>query len=391
MAAGFLETQIAANQVESIYIAYFGRAADGPGYLYWTQTFSAEIARGLSGADAANNIANAFAPQAESKAQYAFLASPPAVFNVNDPVQIAGVTSMLETVYHNLFDRVADSDGLAYWTNQILTQQVQIGTAIYAIANGSLGSDQLVLQTKINAANNFTAVTYAANLGVVYPLDTSFTTAAKNSVDPVHDAATLQASKDAAAAYAAGTSNQNVSLTTAQDDNVTGTSIFGSLTPFLTNGVGPTVQSTDTVTGITPPAPQTPNNTFTVTDDFASANDALPTGITINNIQNMVLNTAAVAGGAGLFDTTPFPSVVTTTINSSGAGLDNVRVGQNTALTVNHQSVAGGGVGPFAVATGVQTFGGSTVTVNDNAGTWQHDHDWQYVRGERQPVRGDRG
>ena len=59
---------------------------------------------------------------------------------------------------------------------------------------------------------------------------------------------------------------------------------------------------------------------------------------------------------------------MSTTINSSGAGLDNVRVGQNTALTVNHQSVAGGGVGPFAVATGVQTFGGSTVTVNDNAG-----------------------
>ena len=171
--------------------------------------------------------------------------------------RIAGVTSMLETVYHNLFDRVADSDGLAYWTNQILTQQVQIGTAIYAIANGSLGSDQACPADQDQRGQQLHGGYLRGQPGHGQPLDTSFTTAAKNSVDPVHDAATLQASKDAAAAYAAGTNgNQNVSLTTAQDDNVTGSAIFGSLTPFITNGVGPTVQSTDTVTGITPPAPR---------------------------------------------------------------------------------------------------------------------------------------
>jgi len=149
MAAGFLENQTPSNQVEAIYVAYFGRSADGPGYLYWTQTFADEARRGLSSLDSAINIANAFAPQTESKAQYGFLASPPPVINANDPVQIAAVNSMIQTVYQNLFNRAADTDGLNYWTGQILTQVVAIGTAIYAIANGALGGDQVVLQDKI--------------------------------------------------------------------------------------------------------------------------------------------------------------------------------------------------------------------------------------------------
>ncbi len=360
--AGFLDSQSAANQVEAIYIAYFARAAEEPGLNYWTATYNTQIASGNSVDVTATNIANTFALQTEAKNLYGFLASPPAQVNVNDPIQVAGATAMIEAVYQNLFNRTVTSTdaGVQYRVNQILTQQVGIGTAIYAIANGALGTDQTALAAKISAATDFTTVTYAANLGTQEPVSSGFLTAAKNSVAPVMDSTTLQASIAASAAYAAGTtSSTNITLTTGAD-NVTGTNIYGSLTPFSTNGVGPTIQSTDVLTGTAPAAGQTANNTFTVSDDFASANDQLPTGLTINNIQNIVLNTAGTSGGAGLFDTSVFPSVTNTTINSSGFGLDNVRVGQSTALTVNHQNVSAGG--------GVQTYGGSTVTVINNAG-----------------------
>ncbi len=174
------------------------------------------------------------------------------------------------------------------------------------------------------------------------------------------DSTTLQASIAASAAYAAGTTTStNISLTTGAD-NVTGTNIYGSLTPFSTNGVGPTVQSTDVITGTAAAAGPDRQQHVHGQRRLRIGERSVPNGLTINNIQNIVLNTAAVAGGAGLFDTSVFPSVTTTTINSSGFGLDNVRVSPTTALTVNHQNVGAGG--------GVQTYGGSTVTVINNAG-----------------------
>ncbi len=138
--AGFLDLQSAANQVEAIYIAYFARAAEEPGLNYWTATYNSQIASGNSVDITATNIANTFALQTEAKNLYGFLASPPSQVNANDPVQVAGATAMIIAVYQNLFNRTVTSTdaGVTYWVNQILTQQVGIGTAIYAIANGAL-------------------------------------------------------------------------------------------------------------------------------------------------------------------------------------------------------------------------------------------------------------
>ena len=355
--AGFLDTQSAANQIEAIYIAYFARAAEEPGLNYWSNTYSAQIAAGNSVDTAANNIANTFALQTEAKNLYGFLASPPTHVNPTDPVQIAAATAMVEAVYLNLFNRTVTSTdvGVQYWVGQILNGQVGVGTAIYAIANGALGADQTVLTAKIAAGTDFTTVTYAANLGTIEPVSAGFLTAAKNSVAPVFDATSLAASIVASAAYAAGTNGTiNATLTTGAD-NVTANNIFGSLTTFFVNGIGPTLNSTDVITGLTPPVGQTANNSLILADDNAAGTDAIPIGTTINNIQNSTLNTAGNAGGAGpIYDTSAYSSVVNTIVNSSGGGFDFVRAGSASTITVTHQNTAGG----------VQTFGGTAVTVS---------------------------
>ncbi len=156
------------------------------------------------------------------------------------------------------------------------------------------------------------------------------------------------------AALGAGPAPTNVFLTTAAD-NVTGSAIYGSLTPFSYNGVGPTLNADDVING----SPGGTSNTLTISDDYGAGNDTIPLGTTINNIQNIVLQTAGNAGGASaLFDTSGYPSVNNVVVNSSGYGSDFVKVSGTTALTVNHQSVAAGSV---------QTYGGTTVTVTDNA------------------------
>ena len=203
--SGFLATQSSASQTEAIYIAYFGRAADGPGYLYWTGSFGSQEASGVPATTAAVNIANSFAVQSEATALYPFLAAPPAMLSTTDPVQIAGVDQFLGQVYENLFNRAADTTGEAYWQQAILSGAVSIGSAVYAIANGaqntSTNDDQTVLAAKIAAASTFTINTYAAGLGITAPLAPSFMTAAKSAVAQVTDATSEAASQAATSAY----------------------------------------------------------------------------------------------------------------------------------------------------------------------------------------------
>jgi hypothetical protein len=213
--AGFLDTQTGANQTESLYVAYFGRAGDGPGYLYWTNSLASMEASGTPAATAVVNVANSFAVQPEAKAQYAFLASPPATLSTTDPVQIAGVDSFISQVYQHLFNRAADSAGLTYWQTQILSGQVSVGSAVYAIANGSLGSDQGVLADKIVASQSFTQQTYGANI----VSGATFLAAAQASVANVVDATTLAASQAATTVFVAspGPGGSGLTLTAGQD------------------------------------------------------------------------------------------------------------------------------------------------------------------------------
>jgi hypothetical protein len=359
--AGFLDNQSAANITEAIYDGYFGRAADGPGYLYWVQTYTSEISSGLSSVVAATNIANSFAQQNEAKAIYSFLSSPPPVLNGSDPVQVAAVDSLIETVYQNLFSRAADgtggigsaaTGGLGYWQNQILTGSVSVGAAIYDIADGAQGTDQTILAEKITAAEDFTQVTYANPNAVPAA---NFLAAARSSVSSVNSPATLAASE--AATQALITPPTTTAVLPNSVVNVTASTIIGSLTLFTTDGHGPTLLPGDVLNG----TPGATNNALIVTDLSAGvANDIIPSGVTINNVQNVTLNSSGDTAAQG-FNSTPYTSVNNLTVTTAGNGLDVVQAGNGTngttatTVTVSHTSNVGGGL---------IELGGAAVTIN---------------------------
>ena len=238
--AGSLDVQSIPNQVEAIYVAYFGRAADGNGQLYWVNQFNADLTGGLSTDQAAVMISNSFAVQPEAKAMYAFLNSPPVTLNPADPTQIAAADNLVTSAYLHLFNRTvtASDPGVTYWVGQILGGHVSVGSALYAIANGATGADAAVLAEKIAAATTFTNDTFAVNIGGVDPatgqLTPSFATAAQNSVTPVVDATTLAASQAASAAFAAAVSTPTLTLTPGVDNISTATSDAVFSAPLVT-------------------------------------------------------------------------------------------------------------------------------------------------------------
>ena len=152
------------QQTELIYIGYYNRAADAGGFNFWEGQDATAQAGGQSAAVALTNIANSFAPQAETEAIYPFLSNPNP--NFSNPTVQAGLATFVGNVYENLFDHAADSGGLSYWTGQIETGAVGLGAAVLAIAGGAQGSDATILQNKITVALEFTNLTSAANVGI---------------------------------------------------------------------------------------------------------------------------------------------------------------------------------------------------------------------------------
>ena len=84
--------------ITELYIGYYNRAPDPAGLEFWLGAFN----NGMS----LTTIANEFAKSAESHAIYPFLAS-------------AG--SFVTDVYTNVLNRAPDAEGLAFWTQQLLT------------------------------------------------------------------------------------------------------------------------------------------------------------------------------------------------------------------------------------------------------------------------------
>ena len=80
------------TQLQELYVAYFGRAADPTGLDYWTE----------KGITTTKFAADMYA-QDEFKDAYGSLST----------------ESQVNQIYKNLFDRDADVTGLNYWTLQI--------------------------------------------------------------------------------------------------------------------------------------------------------------------------------------------------------------------------------------------------------------------------------
>jgi pectate lyase len=98
------------EQIAATYVAFFGRGADAAGLDFWVNQFDVGKATQRPAALFAN-IASSFGISNEAKALYPFLVNP---FSASD----SAVTSFIDTVYDNLFNRASDAGGLAYWAAQ---------------------------------------------------------------------------------------------------------------------------------------------------------------------------------------------------------------------------------------------------------------------------------
>jgi len=133
------------TQLQELYVAYFGRAADPTGLDYWTES-------GISQADFAANMyaQNEFASEYGSKS----------------------VEAQVNQIYKNLFDREADVTGLTYWTQQINLGNLkvaEIATHLIWAAQNNEGSesDKTALTNRTEAAIAYTAEVKLTTAGIL--------------------------------------------------------------------------------------------------------------------------------------------------------------------------------------------------------------------------------
>jgi len=123
------------TQLQELYVAYFGRAADPNGLDYWTE-------KGIT----TSKFAADMYVQAEFKDVYGSLST----------------EAQVNQIYKNLFDREADVTGLNYWTLQVNLGNLQLAEIathlIWAAQNNSGSSDdKTALTNRTDAAVAYTA------------------------------------------------------------------------------------------------------------------------------------------------------------------------------------------------------------------------------------------
>jgi len=133
------------TQLQELYVAYFGRAADPTGLDYWTES-------GIS--------------------QAAFAAN---MYAQNEFTSVYGdksVEAQVNQIYKNLFDREADVTGLTYWTQEINLgnlQVAEIATHLIWAAQNNSGSaaDKTALSNRTSAAIAYTAEVKTTTSGIL--------------------------------------------------------------------------------------------------------------------------------------------------------------------------------------------------------------------------------
>lgn len=121
------------KEVEKLYIEYFARPADYDGLNFWVNSLNAEP-NSLPG------ISAAFSTSQEYRDTYAGL----------DNRQV------VDTVYHNLFGRAAETAGIDYWANLLDTHVVTVDNVVAEVAKAAQGNDGVAFNGRVSVATKFT-------------------------------------------------------------------------------------------------------------------------------------------------------------------------------------------------------------------------------------------
>ena len=155
------------EDITKIYVGYYDRAPDPAGLNYWIGR--AEAGMSLS------EIAESFSVQPESTAKYPYLANP----------LVASADSFIDSVYMNLFNRMPDDAGKAYWLSELAGGK-PVGQMIIDIMSGAQDSDD---GNDLTTLNNKVAVgiDFAEKASEISDLDYENNGAAKAAAADVLD------------------------------------------------------------------------------------------------------------------------------------------------------------------------------------------------------------
>jgi hypothetical protein len=127
---------ITTAQIQQLYVAYLGRAADKAGLDYW--------ANALNTVPATMTLENLRANFVNEQPEYAAI--------------YGGLTreATVVKIYNNLFGRAPDADGLAYWTTGA-GASVNADLLLTAFANGASATDSQVVANKVLVSEVYTS------------------------------------------------------------------------------------------------------------------------------------------------------------------------------------------------------------------------------------------
>ncbi|MGM3423007.1 DUF4214 domain-containing protein [Pseudomonas benzopyrenica] len=375
---------VTATQVQSLYLAYFGRPAEQAGLTYWTAQADATV----------DQISAAFAQQPEYTAVYNGLTR----------------SQTIETLYQNLFGRAAASNELSYWLN---STDVNVPTLALALVNGATGTDRLLLDNKAqyaaavtaNAGADATAQsvegTYDAQVvnGQTLSAYVSAQTAANSSVtasqataqfyalaaatvkaetSPIYVASTATPTAGQTKISATpsvdfkGLSTGTITLNAVDLDstltlagaNATSLTVQGSVAASTANtaATGQPSNAAETDLAFTATAANTQFNTLNLNLSSAGTTDATKlVGIDVTGLTELTsINGASSSAGLVITGTTASANLASVT---TGSGADNVTVATTATKAVAQTVDTGAGNDTIS-----GTVGSANLTINAGAG-----------------------
>lgn len=121
------------DEVQRVYIAYYGRPADSGGLQYWAGQLNS-VAGNL------NAIIDAFANSEEANSLYGS----------------STYAERIANIYQQLLGRQPEPEGAAWWLNQLQTGQKTLANLALDVLYGATGDDALVVEHRLDAAQAFT-------------------------------------------------------------------------------------------------------------------------------------------------------------------------------------------------------------------------------------------
>ena len=121
-----------ATEIQALYVAYFNRPAEPTGLQFWLDRANAK-----GGADA---VANEFSNSKEYTDLFAGKSE----------------TTIVNTIYLNLFGRAAEPKGLIEWANKLKSGELNVGNIARTIFLNAQNDDKIAVTNKVAASEAFT-------------------------------------------------------------------------------------------------------------------------------------------------------------------------------------------------------------------------------------------